>query len=306
MVESPAIKHQLLFWLLWATNSVSQKQGVSERAECGVEAGNLALYQVKDATQILYVSPVALQVSKLWRIPSADLANTIAQELYYSLRSHRSESEQNFSIKVVPPGWIHLQLSDAAISAWLQGLAEAPSWGRREREEGEGGGRREEGRGKRGRGAKLPIFAAQYAHARCCSLLRLAHREGAIVLKEPDVENSPTHWCFVSPSPIPWLTSDKKLRLVDSAERSLISQLVAGVDSLYCPSPSGRQVSWEKTALDLSQTFERFYSRCRMWGEVKTEDPSLVQARLGLLAVTQSFLRLLLQERLGVGAPLEL
>jgi arginyl-tRNA synthetase len=52
--------------------------------------------------------------------------------------------------------------------------------------------------------------------------------------------------------------------------------------------------------------FLTFYSQCRIWGEVKTATPQLAQARLGLILATQPLLHLLLQDLLGVPAPLEL
>ena len=54
------------------------------------------------------------------------------------------------------------------------------------------------------------------------------------------------------------------------------------------------------------QAWEEFFKHCRIWGEVKTKTPKLAQVRLGLVAVTQKLLRSLLQDSLGVCAPMEL
>nr|WP_255512169.1 DALR anticodon-binding domain-containing protein [Planktothrix sp. FACHB-1355] len=303
---------------------LSQKLGIADpdigfdRDVQGWNAtGTFDVYQFQDKTQILYVSPIALRLSKLSRIPTADLAGAIVDELYGLGEERYPEIKLYFTIKVAERGWIHWHLSDLAISAWLQGLVEGEGL---ESQKSKVKSQKKKALGQGGRGEKVAsvlstegvanqdsaIFTIQYAHARCCSLLRMAHREGAIALAEADAEMTPTHWCIVSPKPIPWLTGEKKLRLIHPAERTLISSLFVLLDTLYCPSSSGRAIDWQKIALDLGQTFETFYSRCRIWGEVKTEDPHLSQARLGLFAATQPFLRLLLEDFLAVSAPLEL
>lgn len=126
------------------------------------------------------------------------------------------------------------------------------------------------------------------------------------MLKEPEPDNSPKVFLAVAPNPIPWLNCDQKLRFSHPAERALIAQLVGVVDNFYYPCPSRQTVDWEKAALNLSQAFQTFYSCCRIWGEVKIQTPHLVQARLGLIIITQAVLRLLLQDMFGVWAPLEL
>ena len=49
-----------------------------------------------------------------------------------------------------------------------------------------------------------------------------------------------------------------------------------------------------------------FDRSCRIWGEVNRQTPELAQARLGLIALTQFLLGWLLQEQMGVSAPVEL
>ncbi|BDI19124.1 hypothetical protein ANSO36C_49260 [Nostoc cf. commune SO-36] len=133
----------------------------------------------------------------------------------------------------------------------------------------------------------------------------LAHREGLIKLREVVPNPSPAFWNVISPNPLPWLNCEGTLRLNHPDERRLISELIQVVDNIECPDVSG-SVKWEKVALNLSQAFEKFWSNCRIWGEVKINSPELAQARLGLLMATQSVLRFVLEENLGVFAPLEL
>ncbi|MHC5727053.1 MAG: DALR anticodon-binding domain-containing protein [Nostoc sp.] len=126
-----------------------------------------------------------------------------------------------------------------------------------------------------------------------------------IKLRKPVPNASPAFWSVIAPNPIPWLNCDGTLRLNHPDEHRLIAELVQVVDNIECPDVSG-SVKWEKVALNLSQAFEKFWSNCRIWGEVKITSPEIAQARLGLLMATQSVLRFVLEENLGVFAPLEL
>ncbi|MHC5827514.1 MAG: DALR anticodon-binding domain-containing protein, partial [Nostoc sp.] len=165
-------------------------------------------------------------------------------------------------------------------------------------DEGDGGEEADEGDkgdgGDKGNNPCCPmpnsLFAVQYAHARCCSLVLLAHREGLIKLRKPVSNTSPAFWSVIAPNPIPWLNCDGTLRLNHPDEHRLIAELVQVVDNIECPDVSG-SVKWEKVALNLSQAFEKFWSNCRIWGEVKITSPEIAQARLGLLMATQSVLR---------------
>ncbi|WP_366932220.1 DALR anticodon-binding domain-containing protein [Nostoc sp. NMS8] len=243
-----------------------------------------------------------------------ELASAIASDL-------SGICEDVFSIQVVPPGWIYFELNHSTLATWLQSLVEGSLGEAVEqgsREQGAGGEINSKFKIQNSKlknfcllppASSFPMpnaqFAVQYAHARCCSLVLLAHREGLIKLKEPVPSTSPAFWDVISPNPVPWLNCDGTLRLNHPDERRLIDELIQVVDNIECPDVSG-SVKWEKVALNLSQAFEKFWSNCRIWGEVKITSPELAQARLGLLMATQSVLRYVLEENLGVFAPLEL
>jgi arginyl-tRNA synthetase len=252
-----------------------------------------ALKRIQQQQRVLYVSAIALQLSSVLKLPAMDIAHALAE-----LVCHQTNG-QDFTVQVAPPGWIYLELTESYLAAWLQHLTQAPL----QLEPREVGELRRKSNPKSK--IELSLFAVQYAHARCCSLLQLAQREELISLKSTDSAHSSALWLAVTPLPIPWLNQEQKLCLCHSGEWGLINQLWAILDELYCPYPSRQPPNWHKAALSLSQAFQTFYSYCRIWGEVKSQNLPLAQARLGLVLITQSVLRLLLQSKLGVVAPSE-
>ena len=241
------------------------------------------LYQGGYNQKILYISGVAMRISKSQNSPVMEVAGAIAGHL-------AQNSDGLFRVKVTPPGEIHIELIDSTLAAWLHSLTVATKTGNLVNNFFDD---------------QLPtslnslkVFTIQYAHARCYSLLRLGHQEGIIKLDRTDIKS------FISVNPIPWLNDDQKLRLNHPDETFLIHQLVKVVDDLVCADSSS--INWEKAGENLSQAFEKFWCNCRIWGEVKINSPALAQARLGLLIATQLVLRSVLEDKLGVVAPLEL
>lgn len=268
---------------------------------------HISLHRAKDYSRVLYGSGIAFELSQFKNIPALEIANVLAtlvrgaelsvgnHEVEYCCQQFSLATNvlQEFTVEVVPPGWIHLEVTEPAIAAWLQSLVSLLQVQNLSKEEPCQLTRTDTSR----------LFAVQYTHARCHSLVQMAHREKIITLKA-QLDTSPTTF-LVAPDPIPWL-NHQKLRCCHPAERDLIGQLLETLDELYCPCASRQPIDWEKAALNLSQAFQTFYSCCRIWGEVKIQTLALAQARLGMVIVTQSVLRLLLQDKLGVPAPLEL
>ncbi|MCC5636654.1 glutamate acetyltransferase [Nostoc sp. CHAB 5844] len=261
-----------------------------QKIQC-IEEKKIPLYKDRNNSRILYISGVAQQLSKSHNCTTMEIADSISSKL-------SATSGDVFVVKIVPPGWIYLELTQSCLAVWLQNLAV----GRLGQEE------------KIGQGKITPkfknqnpanIFAVQSAHARCCSLVLQGHREGLIKLKEPLPDTSPAFGQLVFPEPIPWLSLESQLCLHHPTERYLIAQLVQVVDDLVCSNVDDA-INWQKVSIKLSQALENFWCQCRIWGEVKISSQELAQARLGLVMVTQRLLRFLLVEKLGVSAPLEL
>lgn len=138
---------------------------------------------------------------------------------------------------------------------------------------------------------KVNLFPIQYVHNRCCALLRLGTQEGLIEVMTSELDQP--LWCWKSPDPISWITL---VSLIHPTERELIRQIFALVDDIEAIEPKHTI----KLATQLSQAFLEFDRCCRIWGEVKQENVTLAQTRLGLVALTQLMLRSLLKEQFQV------
>lgn len=260
-----------------------------------------ASYRARDRAEVIYVSNVAFALGKLLNIPPLEIATDFA-----SFYTQVYADEQDFAISVVPPGFLQLKLTELKLASWLQqlpflerSLIHLPILESKVYKH------------------NLDLFAIQYAHARCHSLLRLAQKEGLIILETISVEKikslfpnlniAPSEDSILiinQPQPLPWLDCSQRLRFGDRAESILIIQLVKVIDDL-CASKQINPNYWAKTALNLSQAFEEFYSCCRIFDKSIAQLPDLAQARLGLILATSVVLKLLLQ-CLGVFAPQEL
>jgi hypothetical protein len=166
---------------------------------------------------------------------------------------------------------------------------------------------------------------AVYAHARCCSLLKLAQSEQIIALTDD--------WQLVEPifSPQRLISSVKTsgenpLEAVTSplfehpTEQRLIQVLMRVLDSIYeqdwaqmhdrdrCNSTANVQPTpnWSKLTLALAQSWLDFYRDCRIFGALKHQNPRLAIARCGLSAIVRRYLQLLLENYLGIHAPIDL
>ena len=254
----------------------------------GGTIGEIPLNRGKNSVRVVYLSAIALKLAKNWQ----QTPQVIAAQLVETLQPL---CWPDFTVKALPAGTIELELTDAGLALWLQRLAQialpVPEY--------------------RILSAVVSadrLFPIQYSHARCCSLLRMAHRDRLISIANLNVTTAPQIWSLAAPNPIPWIDGGV-VRLIDRAECNLISQLLTVLDNLspiWEAENRKKPIDYLKLANALSQAFQTFYSQCRIWGEVKTETPKLAQSRLGLVLATQSLLRFILEELLNTIAPIEL
>ncbi|MGA7936845.1 MAG: DALR anticodon-binding domain-containing protein [Kovacikia sp.] len=289
----------------------------------------IALKQVQNTTQIVYSSGIAHKLSTQCQLSATDIAKKIVsavlrdtlikpQDQVFS--PPFDELLQDSRIKASESGLVQLQVSDRAITAWLNlmiyHLPRLDQQGK-DLEKDQKNRRIREDQYERPSTQVTPpsastapgfpsppsaIFALQHTHARCFSLLGLAHRSRLIELNQEPLS---IDWQLISPIAIPWLTNESQLVLNHPTERQLIFQLFAALDAV----PSLVESDSPKTALRLArklhQTFQAFYGACPIWGNAE-KSTQLAQARLGLVMATQRLIHLLIADLLDVCAPLEL
>ncbi len=146
------------------------------------------------------------------------------------------------------------------------------------------------------------VSVSMYAHARCCARLRLASTEQIISLND--------RWQITTPN---WLlcdrdrwqncpTTDRNFIFELPAESRLIQVLMDVLDGIYRQRPQ----NWAKLSLKLAERWLEFDRDCQIFGDTKRQNPRLATARCGLTAIARRYLQMLLEEYLGVLAPVEL
>lgn len=155
------------------------------------------------------------------------------------------------------------------------------------------------------------IDLAIYAHARCCSLLKLANAE-KIVTIDTNLQISTPAWLIDLASPENQLTAAANCLFEHLAEQRLIHALMTVLDVIYgdrqqltsgrSSGSQGKSPNWTKLTIDLAQSWLEFQRHCQIFGDLKHQNPRLAIARCGLTAISRRYLQLLIENYLGARA----
>ena len=282
------------FSLIFSLDAISLRLVIQQRLLLAVHKGTNQvtvddcvkqnfLYRLKHQSCVVYRCAIAFQLQKQCNLPPMKLAIELASLLYSNILQNKSLNKREIDITatVVEPGWLDFAICDRTLATWLDNLTESFA-------------NITCSHGKSQSQMDFNPFPLQYAHARCCSLLRLAAEQNLIKLKSEDFRQ--TVWQWLEPHKIPWLSQTQKLQLVHPKEKFLLCQLIDTIDLLSGNSSE----NWYQVTRELSKALLDFEASCRIFGQVKNETPLLAQARLGLIGVTQLLLQKLLTEFLGV------
>jgi hypothetical protein len=255
-------------------------------------------------------SPLPLKLASQWKRSQTVVISP--QEIGTTLIAQSSQQTESSwlvpSLSLHPQGWLYAHFSALELSKWLQRLLLATPFQPD----------LEPLRISAGVSSDPVIFQLQYAHARCCSLLKLAQQENLIRLT-----NGNNQFAQLK-SPVIWQTLTGELQFQTLAEHQLLLALIQFPQSL---SPNkimygysqiallGHQtwIEWpppepylQRQAQQWSHLFLNFYRQCRLFGDIQQVTPELVTARLALIFILRRVLAFILETALQVEAPVTL
>ena len=153
------------------------------------------------SARIIYKCSIALALANYLKIAPQTIAVNLINLLDFERENNSHKSAGNLNIEITKSGWINFYLDSKSLASWLKRLfllvqttntldrdlrficqlADTPA----------------------------NLFPVQYIHARCCSWLNLAAREGLIGFADNERENSP--WQLSQPITISWLDAESNL-----------------------------------------------------------------------------------------------
>jgi hypothetical protein len=203
-------------------------------------------------------------------------------------------------------GYIYFQLTPDAISTWLNYIHNLPL----DRLDPDFNSQ-----------SNASIDLAIYAHARCCSLLKLADAEKLVTITASWQLTTPNSSIYVT-APQGRLTPESNCIFEHPAEQRLIEVLMEVLDGIYGDNwllesfgsqskaqivsgsfpPHRKSPNWHKLTIDLAQSWLEFHRYCQIFGDIKRQNPRLAIARCGLTSISRRYLHVLLENYLGVKA----
>lgn len=278
---------------------------------------DIALKQIRQRSRLIYISALPHQLAHFYQTEASSLATRwvecisiykaeLIARLNPSLWEARTMTEilQGLELEATTSGFLQFEFHDRAIAQWLSHLIDQsfickPNQTLLNQTEFNQPEFKSLNIEKR-------IFTLQHSHARCCSLLQLAH-QGKLVDCEMN-ENIQASLSLLSNFLVKkqnlWITDEHHLYTSLLAERSLIGQLVTMLDEWAEPSPdhTKRLLSFGEA---ISQAFQEVHQTIQLFGQLAIDSRDRLQAHLALLLVTQRVLHQILS-CLGYAAPFEL
>jgi hypothetical protein len=260
--------------------------------------GSISIYR-GSSTRYQYVSAIAHQLAAKFKLSPLEICQRFHTEFITGGAQYSPTLEMY--LWYTDTGYLYFQLTPQGILTWLDYiyLCHLPLAAHPQLD------------------PTQPVSALSlYAHARCCSRLKLVRTQRSIVARGYDLlldrldDRSGDDTQMIST--LKWFDLDSKHRhnhclgelgsdddLV--VQYRLIHALMDVLDGI-CGS---RSPNYAKLTIDLAQSWLEFDRYCPIIGDLQSQNPQLAIARCGLTAISQRYLRILLEDYLGIVAPTE-
>ena len=284
-------------------------------------SSNLAWWQFERSIRLVptsqyqYVSTIAHRLAAKSSLTPLQICQNLQSPIVYAIVAPHNWMQ--LCCWYNDSGYIYFQLTPRSIELWLDYIHDLPLIELATRR------------------SLSSATMAVYAHARCCSLLRLADTEKLVrvaanwqisphrqididecrYLKNRDpaefmsifehsAEQKSIHVLMEVLDRISshhlQVVSPRQLRWSEARE---IEPLEMGISNL---AGEIRDPNWHKLTIDLAQSWLEFYRHCRIFGDVQHQNPRLAIARCQLTAIVRRYLQVLLENYLGVTALVDL
>ena len=267
--------------------------------------------------QYQYVSTIAHRLAAKSLLTPLEICHSLQRQIPAAIIDTRAQLKLDCWYN--DAGYIYFQLTPEAIATWLDYIHDLPLDIHRH-----------------GDRSLASVTIGLYAHARCCSLLKLADVEKLVAITANWQISTPNWSICRSPEPPQnQPIAPPKIIFEHPCEHRLIHAFMEVLDGIYghslqLDSPAqillsaaevdrstakiihqnslrkNRSPNWTKLTIDLAQSWLEFYRHCRIFGDLQHQNPQLAVARCGLTAISRRYLQVLLENYLGISALVEL
>jgi hypothetical protein len=229
---------------------------------------NLPVRRVSNS-QYQYISPIAHQLAATSSLTPLTIAQTLWECLPPELTSSSPQMEMQYWY--TDKAYLCFQFTPRSIATWLDYIyTETPApiaigWQDR---------------------PNVDLSILVYTHARCQAVLKLAQTEG-LITKDLDAWYIPRSIWFDRDSD----RCDNRFKpeimvnLEEITEGRLIHALMDVLDGIGSLDPG-----LTRSVINLAQSWLEFHRHCRIFGDVKRQNPHLAIARCGLTAIVERLL----------------
>ncbi len=257
-------------------------------------------------SQYQYLSTIAQQLAAKFRLTPLEICENL-QSRWHSRQIKNKNT--NFEVRCWynTAGYLYFHVNSQSIAAWLGYLHDLPlaTLSLTER------------RSATSTVATPSMSLAIYAHARCCSVLRLAHTQKLVAICGYQIATP--NWLEIDPSVVKPIADPDDLdrspnglrtqldRIFEEpTEIALIHTLMDVLDGICSGLIGTPERLKPDLATALAQSWLEFHRHCRIFGSLPIQNPRLAIARCGLTAIARRYLAAMLEDYLGVLALEEL